>query len=92
MANIKSSMKRVLISQKAAAKNKAAKSLMKTNIKKFDAATAGGDIDAAEAAYKVAVKTVDRAATKGLIHKNKAAHRKSALTKKINSVRSEANA
>ena len=86
MPNIKSSSKRVLLSQKAAAKNKAAKSLMKTNIKKFDAAAVAGDRDAAENAYRTAVKTVDRAATKGLIHKNKAARRKSALTKKLNSI------
>ncbi|MDR0491041.1 MAG: 30S ribosomal protein S20 [Oscillospiraceae bacterium] len=84
MPNIKSASKRVLLTQKAAAKNKAAKSLMKTNIKKFDAAVSGGDRVAAESAYKVAVKTVDRAATKGLIHKNKAARRKSALTLKLN--------
>ena len=86
MPNIKSSSKRVLLSQKAAAKNKAAKSLMKTNIKKFDAAVAAGDRETADNAYKTAVKTVDRAATKGLIHKNKAARRKSALTKKLNSI------
>ena len=86
MPNIKSSSKRVLLSQKAAAKNKAAKSLMKTNIKKFDAAASGGDKETVESAYKEAVKTVDRAATKGLIHKNKAARRKSALTKKLNSL------
>jgi len=86
MANIKSSSKRVLLTQKATAKNKAAKSLMKTNIKKFDAAAAGGDHDAAEQAYRTAVKTVDRAATKGLIHKNKAARRKSTLTNKLNAM------
>ena len=86
MPNIKSSSKRVLLSQKAAAKNKAAKSLMKTNIKKFDAAATAGDKETAESAYKTAVKTVDRAATKGLIHKNKAARSKSALTKKFNSL------
>jgi len=86
MANIKSSAKRALLIEKATAKNKAAKSLMKTNIKKFDAAASGGDREAAEKAYRTAVKTVDRAATKGLIHKNKAARRKSALTKKLNTV------
>jgi len=86
MANIKSASKRVLIAQKATAKNKAAKSLMKTNTKKFDAAASGGDRKAAESAYKTAVKTVDRAATKGVIHKNKAARRKSALTKKLSSI------
>ena len=84
MPNIKSSSKRVLLSQKAAAKNKSAKSLMKTNIKKFDAAVSGGDRVTAESAYKTAVKTVDRAATNGLIHKNKAARRKSAMTLKLN--------
>ena len=83
MPNIKSSSKRVLLSQKAAERNKAAKSLMKTNIKKFDAAASSGDRAAAEGAFKSAVKTVDRAATKGLIHKNKAAHRKSSLAKKL---------
>jgi len=86
MANIKSASKRVLLTQKATAKNKAAKSLMKTNIKKFDAAASGGDREAAAGAYRTAVKTVDRAATKGLIHKNKAARRKSALTRKLNAV------
>ena len=84
MPNIKSASKRVLLSQKATAKNKAAKSLMKTNIKKFDAAITAGEREPAESAYKVAVKTIDRAATKGLIHKNKAARRKSALTLKLN--------
>jgi len=86
MPNIKSASKRVLLSQKAAARNRAAKSLMKTNIKKFDTAVAEGNRDAAQIAYKTAVKTVDRAATKGLIHKNKAAHRKSGLTVKLNNM------
>jgi len=86
MANIKSSMKRALIIEKTTAKNRSAKSLMKTNIKKFDAAVAENDREAAESAYKTAVKTVDRAATKNLIHKNKAARRKSALTRKLNTV------
>ena len=84
MANIKSASKRILISQQVAARNKAAKSLMKTNIKKFEAASLAGDREGAERAYKLAVKTIDRAATKGLIHKNKAARKKSALTLKLN--------
>ena len=86
MANIKSSAKRALLIEKATAKNKAARSLMKTNIKKFEAAVAGNDREEALKAYKVAVKTVDRAATKNLIHKNKAARRKSAMTRKLNSI------
>ena len=89
MPNIKSSSKRVLLSQKAAARNKAARSLIKTNIKKFDAAAVAGDREAAERAYRSAVKSVDRAATKGLIHKNKAAHRKSAMTKKLGGMAGE---
>jgi len=86
MANIKSSAKRALLIEKSAAKNKAARSLMKTNIKKFDAAVENGDQKTAETAYKTAVKTVDRAATKNLIHKNKAARRKSSMTHKLNAM------
>ena len=89
MANIKSSAKRALLIEKATAKNRAAKSLMKTNIKKFDNAVADNDREAAEAAYKAAVKTVDRAATRNLIHKNKAARRKSAMTLKLNAIESK---
>ena len=59
---------------------------MKTNIKKFDAAAAEGNNDQTIQAYKAAVKTVDRAASKGLIHKNKAARKKSALTLKLNAL------
>ena len=55
---------------------------MKTTLKKFDTAVSEGNREAAESAYKVAVKTVDHAASKGLIHKNNAAHKKSALTNK----------
>ena len=86
MPNIKSASKRVLISRARNAKNRADKSELKTNIKKFEAAVAEGNREAAESAYKVAVKTVDRAATKGLLHKNNAAHKKSALTLKLNNM------
>ncbi len=84
MPNIKSASKRVLIAKERNARNKAKKSVLKTNIKKFDAAVAEGNRDAAVSAYKVAVKTVDRAATKGLIHKNNAANKKSSMTAKLN--------
>lgn len=84
MPNIKSASKRVLIAKDRNARNKAKKSVLKTNIKKFDAAVAEGNRDAAVSAYKVAVKTVDRAATKGLIHKNAAANKKSRMTVKLN--------
>ena len=84
MPNIKSASKRVLIAKERNASNKAKKSVLKTNMKKFEAAVAEGNRDAAVSAYKVAVKTVDRAATKGLIHKNSAAHKKSRMTVKLN--------
>ena len=89
MANIKSSAKRAQLIEKTTAKNRAAKSLLKTNTKKFEAAAADGDPDVAGDAYKTAVKTVDRAATKKLIHKNKAARRKSAMTRKLNNLDSK---
>jgi small subunit ribosomal protein S20 len=84
MPNIKSAEKRVLIAKARTARNKAAKSELKTSLKKFEAAVAEGNKAAAENAYKVAVKTVDTAAAKGLIHKNNAAHKKSSLTIKLN--------
>ena len=86
MPNIKSAKKRVLVSQTKAAQNKAAKSALKTELKKFDAAVAEGNRSEADVAYKVAVKAVDKAAAKGLIHANKAARKKSQLTIKLNAI------
>ncbi len=84
MPNIKSSKKDVLSSKIAYEKNKADKSVLKTNLKKFDAALESGDKAAAEGAYKVAVQTVDKAVQKGLLHKNNAARKKSSMTLKLN--------
>ena len=84
MPNIKSASKRDQIGKARNARNKSAKSALKTTLKKFDAAVAEGNRDAAVSTYKVAVKSVDRAAAKGLIHKNNAAHKKSSLTVKLN--------
>ena len=75
MANIKSSAKRDLKSKELRAKNRAEKTALKTTMKKFEAAVIEGNKDAAADAYKVAVKTVDRAAGKGLLHKNNAARK-----------------
>lgn len=86
MANIKSAAKRDQLIKKANAKNRAARTLLRTNLKKFNAAVADGDRESAETAYKVAVKTVDRAATKNLIHKNNASNKKSALARALNSM------
>ena len=84
MPNIKSSKKDVLSSKIAYEKNKANKSELKTIVKKFDAALVSGDKAAAEVAYKAAVKAVDKAVNKGLLHKNNAARKKSCMTLKLN--------
>ena len=84
LPNIKSAKKRVLVNATKAAQNKAQKSALKTALKKFEAAVAGGTRSEADAAYKVAVKAVDQAASKGLLHKNNAANKKSAMTLKLN--------
>ena len=83
MPNIKSQMKRDRKNKEQQVKNKAEKSAMKTAMKKFDAAVTAGDKEAAATTYKVAVSAVDRAAGKNLIHKNNAAHKKSALAQLI---------
>ena len=84
MPNIKSSKKDVISSKIAYEKNKAIKSELKTTMKKYDAALVSGDKAAAEVAYKAAVKAVDQAVIKGLLHKNNAARKKSSLTLKLN--------
>ena len=84
MPNIKSSAKRDALAKAQNAMNRAAKTQLKTNLKKFDAAIAEGDRETAVSAYKVAVKSIDHAATKHLIHKNCAANKKSKMTVKLN--------
>ena len=84
MPNIKSSKKDGISSKIAYEKNKANKSALKTDLKKFDAALVSGDKAAAEAAYTAAIKSVDKAVNKGLLHKNNAARKKSSMTLKLN--------
>ena len=84
VANIKSSKKDVISSKIAYEKNKANKSALKTALKKFEVALESGDKAAAAAAYAVAVKAVDQAVNKGLLHKNNAARKKSGMTLKLN--------
>ena len=76
MANIKSQKKRILTNAKAHERNKAVRSELKTAIKKVDEAVAAGDKDAAQKAAEAAGRTLDKAASKGVIHKNQAANRK----------------
>ena len=82
MANIKSQKKRILTNAKAAERNKAVKSELKTRVK--NAVKAAGDATDGDEALRLAVKRLDMAAAKGVIHKNQAARRKSRLMKKIN--------
>lgn len=84
LPNIKSAKKRVLVNKKKAVENKAAKSALKTQMKKFDAAVVEGNRNEADTEYKAAVKAVDQAAARGLLHKNAAANRKSSMTLKLN--------
>ena len=86
MPNIKSAKKRVLLTKAANDRNKAARSILRTNLKKFDAAVAEGNREQADSAYKVAVKTVDESVKKGILHKNNAAHKKSSMTLKLNNM------
>ena len=83
MPNIKSAKKRVLINQTKAARNKSAHSALKTAIKKAHIAAEANAADK-EAVVTYAIKKVDQAAAKGLIHKNNAARKKSALAKLLN--------
>lgn len=84
LANIKSAKKRILVSQKRADRNKAIRSTVKTAIKKVDAAVAANDKVAAKAALTQAVSTIDKAARKGIYHKNNAARKISRLTVAVN--------
>ena len=86
MANIKSAKKRILVNETKAARNKAIRSKVKTACKKVEALVAAGDKALATNALKEAVVAIDKAAAKGILHKNNAAHKKSALTLKLNSV------
>ena len=81
MANIKSQIKRNLTNKKAQERNKAVKSEVKTAVRAARTAITSGDKDAVAAALLVAGKKLDKAASKGVIHKNQAANRKSAIAK-----------
>ena len=86
MANIKSQIKRIKTNEKARQRNVAVKSALKTQVRRFRSAAESGDKDAATVALLTASKALDKAASKGIIHKNQAANRKSALAKKVASL------
>ncbi|KQV24853.1 MULTISPECIES: 30S ribosomal protein S20 [unclassified Microcella] len=83
MANIKSQIKRIKTNLKAQERNKAVKSELKTAVRRTREAIAAGDKAAAAEALVVATKKLDKAASKGVIHKNQAANRKSAIAKQV---------
>ena len=83
MPNIKSAKKRVLVNATKAARNKSANSALKTALKKANAAIEANSDDK-EVAVKLAVKKIDQAVAKGLLHKNNAARKKSAIITKLN--------
>ena len=86
MANIKSAKERVLVNRKKAERNKSIKSGVKTSIRKVEAAVAAKDKEAAVAALQNAISTIDKAATKGVYHKNTAARKVSRLSKAVNTL------
>ena len=86
MANIKSQIKRNTTNEKRRLRNKAVKSELKTVVRAFREAAASGDPTTAESALRVASRKLDKAVSKGVIHKNQAANRKSALAKKASAL------
>jgi len=86
VANIKSQIKRIKTNEIARKRNVAVKSALKTQVRGFRTAADAGDKEAATAALLTASKALDKAASKGVIHKNQAANRKSALAKKVASL------
>ena len=82
MANIKSQIKRIGTNEKARLRNKAAKSSLKTAVRRFREAADAGNTAQATELLKAASRQLDKAASKGVIHANQAANRKSALAKR----------
>jgi small subunit ribosomal protein S20 len=83
MANIKSQIKRNRQNEIRRAKNKAVRSALKTRVKRFEQAVESGDMDAAKEEYRATTQALDKAASDGIIHKNKAANKKSRLARRL---------
>jgi small subunit ribosomal protein S20 len=84
MPNIKSQVKRMHKSEEQRQRNKSVKSALKTDIKKFESALESGDSEAAGQIFTEAARSLDKAASKGVIHKNKAANKKSRMSRDLN--------
>ncbi|MBN2983268.1 MULTISPECIES: 30S ribosomal protein S20 [Cohnella] len=90
MPNIKSAIKRTKTSEKRRLRNASQKSALRTAVKQADQAVVGTDVNVAKEALQLAQKKLDKAVTKGLIHKNAAARKKSRLAKKLNALSQQA--
>lgn len=86
MANIKSAKKRILVNETKAARNKAIRSKVKTSVKKVEVAIVAGDKVAAQTTLLSAITDIDKAATKGVYHKNTASRKVSRITKAVNAM------
>ena len=86
MANIKSQIKRNKQNEKRRLRNKAVKSSLKTAVRKFNETAATGETESAATLLRDAARALDKAVSKGVIHKNQAANRKSAIAKKLASL------
>ncbi len=85
MANIKSQIKRVKTNEKRRQRNKSVRSAVRTAVRKFREAVEAGNNEEAAELQRAAARALDKAASKGVIHKNQAANRKSAMAKRLNS-------
>ena len=86
MPNIKSQVKRVKTNEKARQRNKAVKSALRTHVRNFRRAAEAGDAEKATQYAKLANRQLDKAVSKGVIHKNQAKNRKSSISKKLNTL------
>jgi small subunit ribosomal protein S20 len=86
VANIKSQIKRVKTNEKRRVRNKSVRSSVRTAVRKFREAAESGDVEQAATLQRAASRALDKAASKGVLHKNQAANRKSAMAKRISSL------
>lgn len=87
MANIASAKKRISVTNKKELRNQILTSRAKSTLKKYDAAIKGKNVELAESLYVETISIVDNVTSKGVWHKNKAARKKSAITRKLNSIK-----
>lgn len=84
MANMKSAIKRIRVNEKSRVLNQSVKTNMRTNIKRVESLVSENKVEEAQAALKLAVKKIDKAVQKGVVHKNNGSRQKARLTKKVN--------